>query len=81
MNRKICDVVYDSIKEYFGKELEPSMHLDLDSMSVIEVLFILENKLQIRFDITNINYEEMKTIEQMVIYIEKNFQVGGSEQV
>ena len=76
MNRKIYDVVICLVQGYFGKELDPSADLGLDSMSVIEVLFLIENELEIRFDISNIKLQEINTIENIVRYIEENFQLG-----
>lgn len=76
MDRKVYDVVICLVQGYFGKELDPSADLGLDSMSVIEVLFLIENELQIRFDISNIKLQEINTIENIVRYIEENFQLG-----
>ena len=73
MNKEIRDIVIRLVQGYFGKELETSTDLGLDSMSVIEVLFLIENELQIRFNISDMKIQEINTIDNIVRYIEENF--------
>lgn len=79
MSKHIFYVIKSVVDQYFNMDINPDEELNLDSMSVVEVLFLLENALKIRFDITKISIEEINTINKLYIYIIEKYGLGEYE--
>ena len=76
MSKDIFCVIKSLVNQYFNMDINPNEEMNFDSMSVVKVLFLLENELQLRFDITQIAIEEVNTINKLCTYIVEKYDLG-----
>lgn len=72
------ELITNIINDYYGSEFKENDIIEYDSMSFVEVVFLLEECFGIEFDITRIEVDSFNTISKICVYLEKLLKESNS---